>query len=183
MPRSKTKSKDLAAHEATPLEAKPKRRRSAAKETSEPTPVAEVLERSPAVAAILEAKAEPVAPELEQPAERVPASFAEAVKASRAAFGPMPEGFVNVASHPAAGIKFNRSRDNKVAAIQFAEDRLPSRPEKDILEDVGGEGQGFVYKTARRQWERYDGESPGANLTDAKRVADGLASEREGRGR
>ena len=69
MPRSKTKSKDTATLEAEPLEPKPKRRRAAVKEiieSREPTPVAEVLAQSPAVAAILEAKAEPVAPEPEQ---------------------------------------------------------------------------------------------------------------------
>ena len=179
MSRQKKTPAAIASLEAAPLEPKPKRRRSAAKETiesREPTPVAAVLEQSPIAAIIAdhEAKAKP---------EGLPASFAEAVKASKSAFGPIPDGFVNVDSHPAAGIKVNRSLDRKVSALQFAEDRLPTRAEKDILEAVGESGKNFVYKTARRQWERYDPESPGANLVDAKRVAADLAREREGLGR
>ena len=34
-----------------------------------------------------------------------------------------------------------------------------------------------AYKTARRQWERYDPENPAANLIDAKRVGADLAHE------
>lgn len=69
MPR-KAKSKELIEHEATPLEAKPKRRRAVAKEgveSREPTPVAAVLEESPAVAAILASRDARVEIEPNQP--------------------------------------------------------------------------------------------------------------------
>ncbi len=66
--------------------------------------------------------------------------------------------------------------------IQFAEDRPLSRvSEYDKMREI--QEAGFVYKTARRQWERYDTENPGGNLVDAKRVAADLARERDGLGR
>ena len=104
------------------------------------------------------------------------------MKASRAAFAPIAEGFLNVDSFPAAGLKVNRSLDRKIAALQFAEDRPLSRvSEYDKMREI--QEAGFVYKTARRQWERYDAENPGGNLVDAKRIGADLAKEREGRSR
>lgn len=165
--------------------------------TAEPQTVAAVLEKSPIAAIIAEHEAKPdphaeaVASfqrqrEREQavtePERRVPTSFADAVRASRSAFAPVPEGFVNVDSYPAAGLKVNRSLDRKVAAIQFAEDRPLSRAsEYDKMREI--QDAGFVYKTARRQWERFDSENPGGNLVDAKRMAADLAKDREGQAR
>jgi hypothetical protein len=174
-------------------------RKKRVKESSEPVAVAEILEQSPVAAIIAEHEAKPdthaeavtsfqrqrereqAVAEPERATEPVPTSFADAVKASRSAFGPIPDGFVNVDSYPEAGLKVNRSLDRKIAAIQFAEDRLPTRAEKDIMQAVSQPESSLVYKTARRQWERFDAEQPGANLIDAKRVAGDMAREREGR--
>ncbi|MBO5686558.1 MAG: hypothetical protein J6R73_08250, partial [Alistipes sp.] len=54
---------------------------------------------------------------------------------------PVPSGFQNLDSFPAAGMRVNRSLDRKVVAIQFAEDQRASRDglnsEVDTLEIEG----------------------------------------------
>src|SRR4051794_18371560 len=109
-----------------PMPRKSRKKAQAESPATEPTSVAAVLDQSPIgqILASHEAKAqvEPERPLPEPPAveperatveseQRVPTSFADAVKASRAAFAPIAEGFVNVDSFPAAGLKVNRSRD------------------------------------------------------------------------
>jgi hypothetical protein len=85
---------------------------------------------------------------------------------------------MNVDSYPVAGIKVYRSRDNPVAAIQFAVDRLPSRDEKDSMQV-----RGINYDPSTKQWTRSDREQPGAILIDAKDVAAELAEGRKTLGR
>lgn len=54
---------------------------------------------------------------------------------------PVPEGFKNLDSYPAAGMRVNRSLDRKAVAIQFSEDWRASRnglkSEIDTLEIEG----------------------------------------------
>ena len=118
-----------------------------------------------------------------------------AVLSGRPQFGPVPAGFFPVASDRQAGIRVSkktfRDRDGfekSIAAIQFAENRLPTREEKDILERVGHapDGQNYTFKTERRQWERVqpEGWPMGENTIDTVRVMEGLSAVRnEGRGR
>lgn len=72
----------------------------------------------------------------------------------------------------------SHSKNSPEAALQFAEDRVPGRGEKDALEAAG-----IAYDPAARPWQRTDRAHPGANLLDAKAVARGLAEARAGRGR
>jgi uncharacterized membrane protein len=116
--------------------------------------------------------------------EKPPESFAEMVIARRKPMQAVPAGFHNVASYPEAGIRVNKSSDKKTAAIQFSEDRLPDRAEKDILEALGqAADQKFDYIARKRQWERQAPEAYGANIIDAVRVAEELAAGRKERGR
>ena len=102
-----------------------------------------------------------------------------AVLARRPNLAPAPAGFYPVLSDRRAGVRVSKSYDNKVSAIQFSEDRLPTREEKDFLERVGHppDGQNFIYKSERRQWERETppGWTPGENTIDATRVMTELA--------
>lgn len=131
-----------------------------------------------------------------QATESAPGKHAAAVLSERPVFGPVPNGYFPVASDRRAGIRVSKKifRDKtdglekSIAAIQFAENRLPDRSEKDILERVGHPpaGQNFTYKAERRQWERVqpEGWPTGENTIDAHRVMEGLAASRnEGRGR
>lgn len=157
--------------------------------STEPTPVAEILEQSPALAAILasrEAKAS-VEPETPMPVPETgqqPGAHSAAVLSSRPHFLPVPANFKDVFGNPIAGIRVNKSFDRRFAAIQFAENRLPTRAEKDVLEAVGKpqDGTNFVYHTQRRQWERETppGMELGENVIDAVRIAKELARGREG---
>lgn len=110
-----------------------------------------------------------------------------AVLAKRPALAPAPPGFFEVASDRQAGIRVSKSHDKRVAAIQFAEDCLPSRQEKDVLERVGlpDDGQNFVYRPERKQWERPvpEGWALGENTIDAERIIREIAEQRTGRGR
>lgn len=125
---------------------------------------------------------EPATPPAPQPE---PESHAETVRDGRPAFAPVATGFMNVATHTAAGIKVNKSHDKQTVSLQFSDDRLPTREEKNLLECVGDpEGKPFAYQPARRQWERTDRENPGMNIIDGKRIAAQLAAGRaEGQGR
>jgi hypothetical protein len=143
-----------------------------------------VKAESPAVEPI--ALAEPLEqvmqslPAPEPQTEPEPGPHAAAVLANRPDMRPVPQGFISVFSAPSAGIRVSKSLDKRTAAIQFAEDRLPERGEKDRMEIAG-----IKYDEHRRQWERKvpPGMELGENTIDAVRVAKALASEREGRGR
>lgn len=106
---------------------------------------------------------------------------------------PTPDGFREGAVFNLAGIRVNMSLDGnsvaKTVAIQFADDRPPSRAEKDILEAIHESKDEirdrikFTYDTDRKQWQRVSNGQPGANLLDAKRLAADLAEARIGRQR
>src|SRR3954471_13375415 len=114
------------------------RKKSPAESTSnQPTPVAEIHEQSPAVAAMLgsrgaNAAVEPDAPMPEPQNEPQPGAHAAAVLAGRPEFRPVPAKFIDVFGNHVAGIRVNKSHNYRIAAIQFAENRLPTRAEKDI---------------------------------------------------
>jgi hypothetical protein len=106
------------------------------------------------------------------------------------AMQPVPVGFIDTYVNSAAGIRVNKSMERDIVAIQFDNDRPPTRGEKDILEAIhepDAERRDkirFEYDTAQKQWTRPDREQPGANLLDAKRLAQELVESRtEGRGR
>lgn len=112
-----------------------------------------------------------------------PGSFAAKVKQGRPTFAPVPDGFINVASYPDAGIKVNKSINAPelgirpgIGAIQFAENRRPNREETDTME-VRHIKYGSV--TGARQWEREAYASPGANLIGVEQVAKELAQGRK----
>jgi hypothetical protein len=105
-------------------------------------------------------------------------TFAAKVMAGRSDFRPVPPEFVNVGSYPEAGLKVNRSRDKAVVAIQFADDKLPDRAEKDLMQV-----NGINYDPPTKQWTRRDAENPGANAIDAKSLAAELVEGRRERGR
>lgn len=110
------------------------------------------------------------------------------VLSRRPQFRPVPEGFHNVSRHEAAGIRVNKDLDRGIVALQFAEDRLPTREEKNILENVGSpdDGSKFTFNPGSRQWTRPtpEGATVGENLIDAVRLAKELADRRaEGRAR
>ena len=90
---------------------------------------------------------------------------------------PAPSGFVGLESFRDAGIRLSRSLDKSIVAIQFADDKRPTReglnPEKQRLDD-----RGFVYKPERAQWERRDRERPAENYQDAKAFVASLVKER-----
>ena len=109
---------------------------------------------------------------------------------------PVPEGFKNLDSYPAAGMRVNRSLDRKAVAIQFSEDWRASRnglkSEIDTLEiegfrysPPGASGSGKT--PCNRQptpwtpsgWERtWPGEDRAGDRVDVPlRVAPGILSE------
>jgi hypothetical protein len=93
---------------------------------------------------------------------------------------PVPEGFLSVATHSAAGIRVNKSFDRGTVAIQFDETRRASRD--GLVNEVETLGiEGFKYEPLRRQWERTDKASPGTNIIMASRLAEGMAAKRTGR--
>ena len=173
--------------ESAPLEPKPKRRRSAAKDAlaTEPTTVAEVLDKSPVMADILAAREAKSQIEPERPMPEPPTSPTESViesqqpklthvqRAAQTGLRPAPSGFVGLESHYNAGIRLSRSLDKRAVAIQFAEDRHPSIEEKQRL----GERE-FRYKIERKQWERRDVERTADNYQDAKSFVASLVQSR-----
>ncbi len=127
----------------------------------------------------------PPAPEVVNAPEREPVRHAQAVQADRPAFLPVPEGLMVVSRRSEGqGIRVLRSEDDTVSAIQFAENRIPSRAEKDILEALGQpEHVKFTYQPRVKVWTREDRTHTVANIRDALGVAEGLAKGREGRSR
>ena len=113
-------------------------------------------------------------------------SHAAKILAERPAFRQVPEEYFRVASHEREGIRVFKNTVIKdghkigLAAIQFAENRQPTRDEKDLLLD-----EGFRYKVEENLWKREGrpGEPLGDNTIDATRVAADLARERDGLGR
>lgn len=197
MPR-KQKPKDLTALEAAPLEAKPKRKRTPKEAAHVAEPLQELVEQIPGLSVgFPTAELPPPQPEIVTAPEREPVrthtvdaplaqevvaealvesqmSHVKAARANRPTFRPVPNDFMNRGgSFPAAGLKVNRSLDAGTVAIQFAEDRVPSREEKDRLEI-----DQFRYHEHHRQWERIDREQPAANLLDAGRIAQELSDAR-----
>ncbi len=190
-----TKAEQLAEFEAAPLEdAKPKRKR--ARKSDGPVAVSEVLPNAiahipefpadgqlrppePASQATTAGTAPEIAPE---PAM----THVERVTGGKPTFAPVPDEFRTMAGWRPQGIKVNWSMDKRTVALQFAEDRTPTRAEKDILEalhEPNSETRDrikFSYNTGTRQWERYDAARPGANLIDAKTLAEELAKDRAG---
>jgi uncharacterized membrane protein len=172
---------------------KPKRSRRKAVEELKANPAITTASQLPAQLPPPEPELEPLPRAERVPAEREPvepspdvaqAGFAAKVVASRKPMQAVPPGFHNVASYPETGIRVNKSTDKKVAAIQFAEDRLPDRGEKNILEALGQpDEQKFTWRADTRQWQREASDSYGANIIDATRIAEGLADGRRGRGR
>ena len=185
---AKTRSKP---HKAEILESreelaeKPKRRGSKKSPATEPlaepaadSPLAQLLDARDAKATV-----EPETPMMRQP-EQEPSgidapwegepSWAERARPNRPKFAPVPEGFLNVDRFETAGVRVNRSHDKRVVALQFAEDQVPSRPEKDAMESID-----IMYKPEHRQWEREDRENPGTNIIDAKRLGQEIARERQ----
>ncbi len=173
---------------------------------TEPTTVAAALEHSPIAQIIAshEAKAqvEPERPMTEpdqavaafqrqrerdqavtQPHSNGTSSHAAKILAERPAFRQVQEEYFRVSSHEREGIRVFKNTIMKggqkigVAGIQFAENRQPTREEKDSLLD-----RGFRYKIEDNLWKREGrpGEPLGDNTIDAIRVAADLAREREG---
>src|SRR5690242_3927488 len=98
-----------------------KRKKQPESHVTEPTPVAEILEQSPAVAAILGSREGKAAVEPDAPMpEPQPGAHAAAVLAGRPEFRPVPANFKDVFGNPIAGIRVNKSFDKRIAAIQFA---------------------------------------------------------------
>ena len=116
------------------------------------------------------------------PEPEEPGKYATAVLARRPTLAPAPPGFYPVSSARQAGLRVSKSHDQRNSAIQFAEDRLPTRSEKDVLERIGHppDGQNFVYRVERRQWERETppGWTAGENTIDTHRVMSDLARSR-----
>jgi len=168
--------------------------------TAEPQTVAAVLEKSPIAAIIAEHEAKAPEPQAEAVAafqrqrEREQAvteptgklSHADRILAERPAFRQAPEEYSRVASHEREGIRVFKNTIIRggqkigVAGIQFAENRQPTREEKDFLLD-----EGFRYKIEENLWKREGrpGEPLGDNTIDAVRKAAELARDREGLGR
>jgi hypothetical protein len=164
------------------------RKKRAKPESAEPVQVAE-----PAAAVMGNLKGDGAdtpkqlpAPEQAPPFE--PGSFAARLRQEKPVFAPVPDGFINVASYPDAGIKVNKSINAPelgiragISGIQFAENRRPSREEADAME-VRHIKYGSV--TGARQWEREAYASPGANTLGVEKVAKEIAKGRqEGIGR
>src|SRR5262245_14735471 len=117
---------------------KARSRKKAKAETPAELPAPEPVALAEPLGQIMASREAKASVEPEAPQQRPePGSHAAAVLASRPAFRPVPSGFKNVDSYPAAGLKVNRSLDKTVVAIQFAEDRLPERGEKDRMEMAG----------------------------------------------
>jgi hypothetical protein len=173
---------------------------------TDPTPIAAVPEQSPAME-VLRARREAKPqedPERPMPAEAAiaafqkrrdreqsvagrpvpvqPRSHVEPLVGQTTGMRPVPSGFKDLFSFPAAGIRVNRPLDRKVLAIQCAEDRRASRDGLNSeVETLPIEG--YRYQQLRGQWERVDRDQPGANAVDAKRLGAELAGARLGRGR
>jgi hypothetical protein len=90
---------------------------------------------------------------------------------------PTPKGFRGEEGHYHAGVRLSRSLDKNVVAIQFSDDRKPTRDgensEKEQLES-----RGFLYVPMRTQWERVDREQPAENYQDAKVLVESLVRDR-----
>lgn len=90
---------------------------------------------------------------------------------------PVPTGFKGNEGWRDVGIRLSQSLNKNVVAIQFAEDRRPSRdginPEIARLQE-----RGFSYWPERHQWERLDREDPSGNYQDAKEFVKTLVDER-----
>jgi hypothetical protein len=159
---------------------------------TEPTPVAAVLEQSPIAAILADPNAGLVTADQlpipsRSPAPAIENVVAEALLESQKPKGghvdrltglrPAPSGFVGLESFKNAGIRLSRSLDKNVVAIQFADDRRPSRdglnPENQRLMD-----RGFSYRPERAQWERVDRERPAENYQDAKAFVAMLVNDR-----
>lgn len=107
-------------------------------------------------------------------------SHAEAVIADRPHFRAVPDGLV-IEREFKNGIRVLRNEDTTVVAVQFADNRVPSRTEKDILEALGQpEHVKFTYQPGDKIWTREDHEFPVPNVRDAMGMAGKMA---EGRGR
>lgn len=132
------------------------------KRTKEPTPIAEVVE------------------EIKEKHDLKPAAdLAPPFELSKPRFSEPPEGFIPVANHVKAGVRVLKSADFSTSAIQFSDDRVPSREEKDRMEEAG-----LGYDPAQRQWTKQDSELPGANLIKVRELGREIAEARtEGRGR
>lgn len=119
------------------------------------------------------------------------ASHVEAVSRQQRPFREqrIPDGFRDWSTDNASGIRVNASLDGYMVGIQFDNARPPTRDEKDILEAIHEpvpelrDGKKFTYDTGRKQWQRFDRDQPGANLLDAKRVAEDLIEARRGHDR
>jgi hypothetical protein len=169
-----------------------KRAKSIHTPATDPTPIAAVLEQSPAMEVIRASReAKPQEdPERPMPAEAAIAAFQKRRDREQAVAGrpgpvqprshverlvgqttgmrPVPSGFKDLFSFPAAGIRVNRPLDRKVLAIQCAEDRRASRDGLNSkVETLPIEG--YRHQPLRRQWMREDRELPGARIADEKR--------------
>lgn len=93
-------------------------------------------------------------------------------------FSPVPDGFRPMASYPQAGLRVLKSDDRATSAIQFAENRVPAREEKDAMEL-----EKLRWNTDKRIWSRTDREKPGVNQIEMQNLGQWLADGRsEGRG-
>ncbi len=110
-------------------------------------------------------------------------SHAASILAERPAFRQAPEQYFRVASHEREGIRVFKDTVMKggykigIAGIQFAENRQPTREEKNLLID-----EGFCYKIEENLWKREGkpDEPLGDNVIDATRVASDMARQRQG---
>ncbi|WP_337177542.1 hypothetical protein [Paludisphaera sp.] len=107
------------------------------------------------------------------------AELAPPFEPSKPRFAEPPEGFIPVANHVKAGVRVLKNLDTGTSAIQFSDDRVPTREEKDRMEEAG-----LGYDPSQRQWTKQDAELPGANLIKVREVGREIAEARaEGRGR
>ncbi len=132
------------------------------KRTKEPAPISDVIE------------------EIREKHDLKPAAeLAPPFEPSKPRFAEPPEGFIPVANHVKAGVRVLKNLDTGTSAIQFSDDRVPTREEKDRMEEAG-----LGYDPSQRQWTKQDAELPGANLIKVREVGREIAEARaEGRGR
>ncbi len=111
-----------------------------------------------------------------------PETHAAAIDAERPRFPPIPDGLV-IEQEFKNGIRVLRNEDATAVAVQFADNRIPSRAEKDTLEALGQpEHLKFTYQPGDKIWVREDYQHIVENVRDAVGLA-GKMDEGRGRGR
>lgn len=109
-------------------------------------------------------------------------SHAERIKSERPQFPPAPDGSIEV-FRSSTGIRVLKDAGKRWTAVQFTDERVPTRPEKDALEAVLEEEpdkHAYRYEDPHgtKLWKRYSDGDHGGNVVDTIRFATALAEGR-----